>query len=100
MTGGQLLLDCLRAQGVTTVFGQPGNQLAALYRALYEQRDRVRHITVSNEHAGASARIVAQFRNARPRPAHLDIPQDILAAAVEASPAPRVSRRRPVPPPA
>ena len=55
MTGGQLLLDCLLAQGVRTVFGQPGNQLAALYRALERQQDRVRHITVRNEQAGAYA---------------------------------------------
>src|SRR5437867_1867149 len=189
MTGGQLLLDCLREQGVRTVFGQPGNQLAALYRALYEQRDRVRHITVRNEQAGAmmadgyarasgepgvlltvpgpgaanaagglvesytdcvpvllitgqnDSRILnrdpakmfhgldqdrfmapitgwrgrvtraeeipaaveaifAQFRNGRPRPAHLDVPQDILAAAVAAAPRSRVERSRQVPPPA
>jgi acetolactate synthase-1/2/3 large subunit len=55
-------------------------------------------VTRAEEIPTAVEAIFAQFRNGRPRPAHLDVPQDILASAVDASPRPRVTRQRTVPP--
>src|SRR5207244_134504 len=55
-------------------------------------------VTRAEEIPAAVAAIFTQFRNGRPRPAHLDVPQDILAAEVEAAPCARVTRQRRVPP--
>ena len=49
MTGGQLLVDCLMAQGVRDIFGMPGDHLAYVYDGLYHRRDAIRHVLVRNE---------------------------------------------------
>ncbi len=53
MTGGELLVECLIAQGVKVIFGIPGNQLTPVYEALYRKQDRIRHILTRHE-GGAS----------------------------------------------
>ena len=52
MNGAELLVKCLAANGVDTVFGMPGGQSAPVYGALYGC-SAVRHVLVRNEHAGA-----------------------------------------------
>ena len=52
MTGAQLLIDCLQANGVTAVFGMPGGHTAGIYDALHGSPS-IRQILVRNEHAGA-----------------------------------------------
>jgi acetolactate synthase I/II/III large subunit len=41
LTGGQALVQCLKSQGVTVVFGLPGIQLDWLFDALYHERDTI-----------------------------------------------------------
>ena len=52
-TGGDLVVRCLLAQGVRTVFGIPGALNLHLYHALREHRDRLQHILVRHELGGA-----------------------------------------------
>jgi acetolactate synthase-1/2/3 large subunit len=51
MNGADLLIECLSANGVTTLFGMPGGQTVGIYDALY-RHGRIRHVLVRNEHAG------------------------------------------------
>ena len=43
-SGGQILADGLKKQGVDTVFGVPGESYLALLDGLYETRDSIRFI--------------------------------------------------------
>ena len=49
MTGGELFVECLKAQGVKVVFGMPGGHLDAVYEALYKNRDTIRHYVGRHE---------------------------------------------------
>ncbi len=53
MTGGEILVECLKEQGVKVVFGMPGNHLNHIYAGLYKNRDAIKHILVRHE-GGAS----------------------------------------------
>lgn len=37
--GSKIIMECLREQGVDTIFGYPGGQIMPLYDALYDYRD-------------------------------------------------------------
>jgi acetolactate synthase-1/2/3 large subunit len=52
MNGAELLIECLAANGVDSVFGMPGGQSARIYDAL-GRHGGIRNILVRNEHAGA-----------------------------------------------
>ena len=54
-TTAQALVECLIAEGVQYVFGIFGHGCVQLGQALYDQRDRIRFITVRNEQAGVHA---------------------------------------------
>ena len=43
MTGGEIFVECLKAQGVKAIFGMPGNHLNAVYESFYKNRDTIRH---------------------------------------------------------
>jgi len=51
MTGAEILLECLKAQGVRAVFGMPGTQNLAIYDALHRAGSGVDHYLVRNEQA-------------------------------------------------
>lgn len=51
MTGGEILLECLKAQGVRTIFGMPGTQNLAIYDAFHRAGQGIQHILVRNEQA-------------------------------------------------
>lgn len=55
LTGAQIIMECLLEQGANTVFGYPGGSVLYIYDALYEYRDRIRHIRTSHEQAAAHA---------------------------------------------
>ena len=55
LTGAQIVMECLLEQGVDTVFGYPGGSVLNIYDALYEYRDRIRHIRTCHEQAAAHA---------------------------------------------
>jgi acetolactate synthase-1/2/3 large subunit len=48
MTGAQILIDCLKEQGVDCIVGMPGNQNIHLYDALL-QTDGIDHFLIRNE---------------------------------------------------
>lgn len=49
MTGAELLLECLKKEGVDTLFGYPGGAVIPLYDALYDYKDDFFHIRTSHE---------------------------------------------------
>ncbi|MEW6726446.1 MAG: biosynthetic-type acetolactate synthase large subunit [Bacillota bacterium] len=53
LTGGQILLECLKEQGVETIFGYPGGAVLPIYDAIYDSD--IRHILVRHEQAAAHA---------------------------------------------
>lgn len=55
LTGAQIIIECLKEQGVSTVFGYPGGQVLPLYDALYASRDCIRHILTAHEQGAAHA---------------------------------------------
>ena len=52
-TGGQLLVDCLLAQGVDTAFGVPGESYLAVLDAFHDVEDRLRFVTCRQEGGAA-----------------------------------------------
>ena len=54
LTGAQILLECLKEQGVDTVFGYPGGTILDVYDALY-QTSGINHYLVSHEQGAAHA---------------------------------------------
>ena len=49
MTGGELLIACLRQQDVRAVFGMPGTQNIHLYDALGRTGEGIAHYLIRNE---------------------------------------------------
>ena len=52
-TGGELLVDCLLAQGVDTAFGVPGESYLAVLDALHDVDDRLRYVPCRQEGGAA-----------------------------------------------
>ena len=48
LSGGQILVECLKAEGSDVVFGYPGGAVLHIYDALYQQDD-VKHVLVRHE---------------------------------------------------
>lgn len=55
LTGAQILIECLKEQGVDTVFGFPGGAVLNIYDALYKARDEINHILTSHEQGASHA---------------------------------------------
>jgi acetolactate synthase-1/2/3 large subunit len=55
LTGAEILIECLKEQGVDTVFGYPGGAILNVYDALYEYKDEIKHILTSHEQGAAHA---------------------------------------------
>ncbi len=55
LNGSQILIECLLEQGVDTVFGYPGGAILNVYDALYQNRDRIRHVLTSHEQGASHA---------------------------------------------
>ncbi len=53
-SGAEVLLRCLRDQGVEVIFGYPGGAVLPIYDALFQQSD-IRHILVRHEQAAVHA---------------------------------------------
>jgi acetolactate synthase-1/2/3 large subunit len=53
-TGAQILLECLKREGVDTIFGYPGARSLLVHDALMDDPD-IRHILVRHEQAAAHA---------------------------------------------
>ena len=55
MNGSQILIECLKEQGVDTVFGYPGGAILNVYDELYRHQKEIRHILTSHEQGAAHA---------------------------------------------
>ena len=55
LTGAEIVVECLKEQGVYTVFGYPGGTILNVYDALYKHSDEIRHILTSHEQGAAHA---------------------------------------------
>ena len=55
LTGSQALIESFLREGVETVFGYPGGAIIPVYDALYDYRDRLRHILVRHEQGAVHA---------------------------------------------
>ena len=41
LTGSEIVIECLKEQGVDTVFGYPGGTILNIYDALYKHQDEI-----------------------------------------------------------
>ncbi len=55
LTGAQIVIECLKEQGVDTVFGYPGGAILNLYDELYLHQSEINHILTSHEQGAAHA---------------------------------------------
>ena len=55
ITGAEIVIECLKEQGVDTVFGYPGGTILNIYDALYKHQDEITHILTSHEQGAAHA---------------------------------------------
>ncbi|MEY8426563.1 biosynthetic-type acetolactate synthase large subunit [Lachnospiraceae bacterium 46-15] len=55
LTGSEIVIECLKEQGVDTVFGYPGGTILNIYDALYKHQDDIFHILTSHEQGAAHA---------------------------------------------
>ncbi len=55
LNGSQIVIECLKEQGVDTVFGYPGGTILNIYDELYKNSDDINHILVSHEQGAAHA---------------------------------------------
>ena len=55
LNGSEIVVECLKEQGVDTVFGYPGGTILNIYDALYKHSNEIRHILTSHEQGAAHA---------------------------------------------
>ena len=55
LTGAEIVIECLKEQGVDTVFGYPGGTILNVYDALYKHSDEINHILTSHEQGASHA---------------------------------------------
>ena len=55
LNGSQILIESLLEQGVDTIFGYPGGSVLNIYDALYDYKDRLRHVLTAHEQHAAHA---------------------------------------------
>ncbi|NLL77219.1 MAG: biosynthetic-type acetolactate synthase large subunit [Clostridiales bacterium] len=55
LTGAEIVIECLKEQGVDTVFGYPGGTILNVYDALYKHSKEIKHILTSHEQGAAHA---------------------------------------------
>ena len=55
LTGAQIVIECMKEQGVDTIFGYPGGAILNIYDELYKHPDEIRHILTSHEQGASHA---------------------------------------------
>ena len=55
LTGAEIIIECLKEQGVDTVFGYPGGTILNVYDALYKHSDEIHHVLTSHEQGASHA---------------------------------------------
>ena len=54
-TGAEIVIECLKEQGVDVVFGYPGGSILNVYDALYKHSNEIFHVLTSHEQGAAHA---------------------------------------------
>ncbi len=55
LTGAQIVIECLKEQGVDTVFGYPGGAILNVYDELYKHSHEIKHVLTSHEQGASHA---------------------------------------------
>lgn len=55
LKGAQIIIECLKEQGVDTVFGFPGGSVLNIYDELYKHRHEIKHILTAHEQGASHA---------------------------------------------
>lgn len=55
LNGSEIIVECLKEQGVDTVFGYPGGAILNVYDALYKHSDEITHVLTSHEQGASHA---------------------------------------------
>ena len=55
LNGSQIVIECLKEQGVDTVFGYPGGAILNLYDELYKHKEEIHHVLTSHEQGASHA---------------------------------------------
>ena len=55
LSGSQIVIECLKEQGVDTVFGYPGGTILNIYDELYKHSNEIHHVLTSHEQGAAHA---------------------------------------------
>ncbi len=55
LTGSEIIIECLKEQGVDTVFGYPGGTILNVYDALYKHQNEINHFLTSHEQGASHA---------------------------------------------
>lgn len=55
LNGAEIVIECLKEQGVDTVFGYPGGAILNVYDELYKHSEEITHILTSHEQGAAHA---------------------------------------------
>lgn len=73
ISGSEIVIECLKEQGVDTVFGYPGGTILNVYDALYKHQDEINHVLTSHEQGAAHAAgwICQSYRQGRRMYGHM-----------------------------
>ena len=55
LDGSEIVIECLKEQGVDTIFGYPGGAILNIYDELYKHSDEITHILTSHEQGASHA---------------------------------------------
>ncbi|MDO4977214.1 MAG: biosynthetic-type acetolactate synthase large subunit [Eubacteriales bacterium] len=55
LNGSEIVIECLKEQGVDTIFGYPGGCILNIYDELYKHSDEITHILTSHEQGASHA---------------------------------------------
>lgn len=55
LSGSEIIIECLKEQGVDVVFGYPGGAILNVYDELYKHSDEIRHVLTSHEQGASHA---------------------------------------------
>lgn len=55
LSGSQIFIECLKEQGVDTIFGYPGGSVLNLYDEIYKHQNEIKHILTSHEQGASHA---------------------------------------------
>lgn len=55
LTGAEIVIECLKEQGVDTVFGYPGGAILNVYDELYKHSHEIKHVLTSHEQGASHA---------------------------------------------